>query len=320
MRKVRWGILSTARINRRLIPELHASERCQLIAVASRDLRQAKDYAEIWNIPRPYGNYEALLADKDIDVVYISLPNDLHMTWTVRALHAGKHVLCEKPLCLSEDEFKKIALASEETGKSVMEAFMYMHHPQTAHFKKLIDEGEIGEVVSLYSEFASTFNRQSDNYRMSATKGGGALWDIGVYPVSFFRYLISSPVLQVNAKARIEGGIDKSFWGRIDFATDITGQFYVSFESIYSTRTSIMGTTGRLDISHPYNAISECKASLTKEDEVREIILPQASLYAGEVENMNDVVLRNETPRFTIDDSAKVLELILVLRKDAGME
>lgn len=320
MKKVRWGILSTARINRRIIPELHASKRCELVAVASRDLQQAKDYAALWNIPRAYGSYEVLLADKDIDVVYISLPNDLHTTWTISALRAGKHVLCEKPLCLTMAELEKIARASSETDKIVMEAFMYIHHPQTALFKKLIEDGELGEVVSLYSEFAATFNRPSDNYRMSAEKGGGALWDVGVYPVSFFRYLISSPVSHVSARARIVDGVDKSFWGRIDFASDISGQLYASFESMYSTRTSIMGIQGRLDISHPYNAISDCKAYLTMEDEVREIVLPQAPLYAGEVENMNDVVLGTGNQVFSLEESSKVLELILALRKSAGLK
>jgi predicted dehydrogenase len=319
MRKVRWGILSTARINRRIIPELHASERSELVAVASRDLQQAKDYAALWSIPEVYGNYAALLENKSIDIVYVSLPNDLHTEWSIRALYSGKHVLCEKPLCLSKEELDKIAFASKETGKSVMEAFMYVHHPQTSLFKKLIDEGEIGEVVSLYSEFASTYNRPAGNYRMSAEKGGGALWDIGVYPVSFFRYLISSSVLKVSTKANIFEGIDKSFWGRIDFASGVSGQFFVSFESMYSTRTLIMGTTGRLDISHPYNAIDDCKAYLTKENEIIEINLPKAALYAGEVENMNDVVLGTGKQLFSLEESLKVLELILALREDAGL-
>lgn len=319
MKKVHWAILSTARINRRLIPELHASERCDLLAVASRGLKQAQEYAELWGIPRAYGSYEDLLADKDIDVVYVSLPNDLHATWTVNALRAGKHVMCEKPLCLTEKEFEEVSRASAETGRTVMEAFMYIHHPQTALFKKLIDAGEIGDVVSLYSEFAATYNRPSDNYRMSAEKGGGALWDIGVYPVSFFRYLIPSPITHVSAKAQIVNHIDMNFWGRIDFQSGISGQFYVSFKSVYSTRTSIMGTTGRLDISHPYNANADCKATLTQGEAKHEIQLPQAAVYAGEIENMNDVALGVGSARFSLDESRVVLESVLRLRKSAGM-
>lgn len=319
MRKVKWGILSTARINRRIIPELHASDRCAVRAVASRNLQRASEYAAEWNIPNAFGSYKALLADPEIDIIYISLPNDLHALWTIRALHAGKHVLCEKPLCLTEEELEAIAQASEETGKTVMEAFMYLHHPQTAFFKTLIDDGELGEVVSLYSEFAATYNRPSDNYRMSPSKGGGALWDIGVYPISFFHYLIPAKVDSVFGHARIKNHIDMSFWGRIDFESGVSGQFFVSFESLYSTRTSILGTAGRLDITHPYNAIADCKAFLSKGEEVIELDLPHASLYGGEVENMNDVVLNNASPRFPIEESSKVLELILALREDAGL-
>lgn len=319
MKKVRWGILSTARINRRLIPELHASDRSDLIAVASRDLKQAQDYADLWGIPRAYGQYDDLLADKDIDVVYISLPNDLHAAWTVRALRAGKYVLCEKPLCLNEQEFHEISQASRETGRTVMEAFMYIHHPQTALFKSILDEGTIGKVIALYSEFAATFNRPADNYRMSSDKGGGALWDIGVYPVSFFHYVDRSEVINVASKARVVNDIDMSFWGRLDFASGISGQFFVSFEAAYSTRTSIIGTQGRLDISHPYNATSECKAFLTLPNEVKQLMLPQTALYAGEIENMNDVVLGTDAVRFSLEDSKEVLETILILRESAGM-
>lgn len=319
MKSIKWGILSTARINRRIIPELHASDRCEVWAVASRNLERAREYADEWNIPHAYGTYEALLTDPEIDIVYVSLPNDLHAVWTIQALHAGKYVLCEKPLCLTEEELEAIAQASEVTGKAVMEAFMYLHHPQTAFFKKLIDDGELGDVVSIYSEFAATYNRPSDNYRMSPSKGGGALWDIGVYPISFFHYLIPAKVDSVVGHARVENQIDMSFWGRIDFESGVSGQFFVSFESLYSTRTSILGTTGRLDITHPYNAIAECKAFLSKGEEVIELDLPRASLYAGEVENMNDIVLHNASPRFPLEESSKVLELVLALREDAGL-
>lgn len=317
---VRWGILSTARINRRLIPELQASSRCTLDAVASRDMNQAQAYAHQWRIPHAYGNYDALLADPAIDVVYLSLPNDLHAQWTIRALKAGKHVLCEKPLCLRMSELEAIALASEETGKTVTEAFMYRHHPQTALFRQLIQSGEIGEVIALYSEFTSTFTRPPDNYRMSAARGGGALWDIGVYPVSFFRYLMADPITAVSGKAQIVQQIDMRFWGQLHFASGITGQFFVSFDSVYSTRTSVMGTRGRLDITHPYNAVDECKAVLTRGEKTAELSIPRASLYAGEVENMNDIALGLGTALVSLEESMRVLEVILALRSEAGLQ
>jgi predicted dehydrogenase len=318
MKTVRWGILSTARINRRIIPEIRAAEGSELVAVASRSLEAAKDYAAQWEIPVAYGSYEELLDDRSIDVIYISVPNDLHALWTIRALLAGKHVLCEKPLCLTSLEMQEIIRVSKETGFTVMEAFMYMHHPQTEFFKTIAHQ-EIGQIIALNSEFTATFSRSLDNYRMDADKGGGALWDIGVYPVSFFRHLISNEVVAVSAKARIQNGVDTSFWGRIDFERDISAQFVASFESVYSTRTSIMGTEGRLDLTHPYNATDECRAFLTRGEEMTELSLPKKPLYAGEIENMNAIARNEEKPVFSLNDSEEVLDLILQLRESAQL-
>ena len=311
---VLWGILSTARINRRLIPELHASDRCALAGVASRDPERGRAYAGEWKIPRSYGSYEALLADPDIDVVYIPLPNDLHTPWVVRALESGKHVLCEKPLCLSAHELGIIRRVSAHTGKSVMEAFMYRHHPQTALFKQIVEDGLLGPLRAMYSEFAATINRPPDNYRMDAERGGGVLWDIGVYPISLFRYLDTSQVRGTAARATFEHGIDKNVWGRLDFASGVTAQFFASFESEYSTRTSIMGVKGRLDITHPFNGTHDCQAWITVDGKRTALSLPQASLYAGEIENMNDVVLQNRSPLFTLDNSWQVLEVVERIR------
>jgi D-xylose 1-dehydrogenase (NADP+, D-xylono-1,5-lactone-forming) len=314
MRTVKWGILSTARINRRLIPVLHASAHCNVLAVASRDSIRAAEYARTWQIPRAYSDYTSLLEDPDIDVVYISLPNDLHALWTIRALHAGKHVLCEKPLCLSHSEMEQIMRACDDTGRVVMEAFMYIHHPQTAYFRQLIADGAIGELVAMTSEFTSGFSRPQDNYRMSASQGGGVLWDIGVYPVSFFQYINPSPVTGTSAIARMQGDVDMSFSGRLDFDNGVTGQFFVSFESVYSTRTAFIGTMGRLDISHPYNAVHECQAFLTRGEDVERLVLPVADLYAGQVENMHAIALGNGTPVFDLQDSSSVLDAIVMLK------
>ena len=142
---VRWGLLSTAQINRALIPPLRTSERNQLSAVASRSMEQAESYAREWDIPRAHGSYEALLEDPEVDVIYNPLPNHLHAEWTIKALRAGKHVLCEKPLVLSLREVDDIAQAAKDTGKIVAEAFMYRHHPQTLKVKEIVDSGVLGD-------------------------------------------------------------------------------------------------------------------------------------------------------------------------------
>lgn len=319
MKQFRWGIISTARINRRLIPVIKASERGALIGVAGRNSARTQAYAKEWEIPKAYDGYTALVEDPDIDIIYISLPNDLHTEWTVRALNAGKHVLCEKPLCLTLDQLTRIRKAGEQSGRYVMEAFMYRHHPQTGLFKQIVESGEIGELVGLQSEFTAVFSRSEDNYRLFGERGGGALWDIGVYPVSFFHFLDTSDVQGVAGTAKLEGGIDRSFWGRMDFTSGVTGQFFVSFDSEYSTRTAIMGSSGRLDITHPYNATDECQARVTRGGKVRQLDLPKQALYSGEVEQMHDLADGLNTPVFTLDDSQRCLETILQLRSAAGM-
>ena len=318
-RKARWGILSTAHINRRLIPEIHASSRGELLAVASRSPDQAQAYASQWEIPRSYGSYLELLADPDIDLVYISLPNDLHAQWTIRALEAGKHVLCEKPLCLTLEELMRIRNACERTGKVAMEAFMYVHHPQMETFRKVLAENTIGAVVAMHSEFAATFSRDAGNYRLDPRRGGGALWDVGVYPVSFFLGFDDSEVELVTGKAHIVNGIDLSFWGRMDFASGVSGQFFASFESEYSTRTAILGTHGRLDITHPFNATDDCQAWLTRAGATEALPLPKASLYACEIEQMHDVLFEQAQPLFSLNESQRVLGHILDLRASAGL-
>jgi len=317
---VQWGILSTARINRRLIPVLHSSERCELRGVASRDRDRGIVYAAEWKIPKVYPGYEMLLADPAIEVVYIPLPNDLHTVWVIRALEAGKHVLCEKPLCLTTHEFEEIRQACGRTGKSVMEAFMYRHHPQTALFRQIVDDGQIGTVRAMYSEFTAIYNRPNDNYRMDAERGGGALWDIGVYPISFFLLLDQSPIIRTAGSVSMIQGIDMSVWGTLSFASGVTGQFFASFESEYSTRTSIMGTGGRLDITHPFNGTDACRAWLTINGERSELDLPKDSLYAGEVENMNDIAMGASVPRVTLEDSRRVLDAVLKIRQQTGAD
>ncbi len=144
--KLKWGLLSTAHINRALIPVLQASKRNELAAVASRSQSTADAYAGEWRIPRAHGSYEALLADPEIDVIYNSLPNHLHAEWTIKALQAGKHVLCEKPMALTVDELNRMEAASKHSGKVLAEAFMYRHHPQTLKVKELVDSGALGDL------------------------------------------------------------------------------------------------------------------------------------------------------------------------------
>ena len=155
-RILNWGLLSTAKINRALIKPLNASKRTRLLAVASRSQSSADAYAREWKIPRAHGSYEAMFNDPEIDVVYNSLPNHLHAEWTIKALHAGKHVLCEKPIALSLDELDAMTQAAQETGNVLAEAFMYRHHAQTLKVKEIVDSGALGKIQLIKGAFTFT--------------------------------------------------------------------------------------------------------------------------------------------------------------------
>ena len=193
---LRWGILGTARINRMLIPPLKASPDNRLVAVASRELARGEEYAREWGIGRVHGSYEALLADPEIDAVYIPLPNHLHAEWTIKAARAGKHVLCEKPLALTVADVDAMVSACREAGVVLAEAFMYRHHPQTLKVKQLLDEGAIGTLRYLRGAFTFELSRPND-VRLRPEWGGGCLWDVGCYPVSFARHLVGQEPLEV---------------------------------------------------------------------------------------------------------------------------
>ncbi len=185
---VKWGIVSTADINRKVIPGAHASEKVDLVAVASRDRARAEAYAREWEIPRAYGSYEALLADPEIEAVYISLPNTMHAEWSIKALDAGKHVLCEKPFTRHPEEVDAAFDAAERNGRLLSEAFMYRHNPQTAKLVELVRDGAIGELRLIRSAFSYGLY-DHENIRLRTDVEGGALMDVGCYNVSGSRLL-----------------------------------------------------------------------------------------------------------------------------------
>src|SRR5512140_391755 len=181
---VNWGLLSTAHINRSVIPAIRASSRNRLAAVASRTPEAAQAYAQQWEIGRALGSYEALLADQHIDAVYISLPNHLHAEWSIRAMQAGKHVLCEKPLALTVEDVDAMADAARETARVLAEAFMYRHHAQTLKVEEIVQSGRLGTLQLIQGAFTYTLTREGD-IRLKNETGGGSIWDVGCYPISY---------------------------------------------------------------------------------------------------------------------------------------
>jgi predicted dehydrogenase len=198
MTSLRWGLLSTARINRALIPAIRAGARSELVAVASREADRATEYARQWDIPQAFGSYEAMLADPSINAIYISLPNHLHVEWTIKAVRAGKHVLCEKPMALDPNDVDRVAEAATAAGVVVSEAFMYRHHAQTHRILALLDEGAVGELRLVRGCFSFLLTRD-DDVRLKPEWGGGSLWDVGCYPVSYARLVMGAEPVAVSA-------------------------------------------------------------------------------------------------------------------------
>ena len=241
---LRWGLLGTARINRVIIPALRASARNRLDAVASRTPHRAGAYAREWGITKALGSYEALLADPAIDVVYISLPNSLHAEWTVRAVEAGKHVLCEKPLALSVAEVDRIGAAAARHHRIVTEAFMYRHHPQSDLVVRLVKDGAIGEVRLIRGSFRFMHTRPGDA-RWLPEMGGGSLWDIGCYPVSFSRMVVGQePVVVGGEQVLGPTGVDIAFAGVMRFPGDVVAQLDSSFTAPFHTGLNVLSSEG----------------------------------------------------------------------------
>ena len=312
-----WGLLSTAKINRALIPPLRVSKRTRLLGVASRNQSSADAYAREWNIPRAYGSYEAMLADPEIDVIYNPLPNHLHAEWTVKALQAGKHVLCEKPMVLTLAEADQIIAASQETGKVVAEAFMYRHHPQTLKVKELIDSGAIGEMQLIKGAFTFTLKREG-NFRWIREYGGGSLWDVGCYPISFARMLVGvEPAEVFGWQVTGPEGSDDSFFGQMRFGNGVHMQFDCGFTSTPRSFIEIVGTAGSMQVPNAFKPGRKSEFKIIRGDEMETIKIKGQELYLGEVEDMCNAILNQQPPRISLSDSRNNIAAILGLYKSA---
>ena len=314
---LRWGLLSTARINARLIPPLNASKRNRLVAVASRSQATADSYAREWKIPRALGSYDALLRDPEIDVIYNPLPNSLHAEWTIKALRAGKHVLCEKPMALTLAELDAMADAAKESGRVLAEAFMYRHHPQTLKAKELVADGSLGKLQLIKSSFTFVLTHEGD-VRLDKALGGGSIWDLGCYPISYARTMIGAEPLEVFGW-QVTGatGIDMSFIGQMRFPNDVHAQFDCGFASPEHSFVEIVGTEGTLNIPVPFQPGKKEKIYLTRGKKTDTIEIKGQELYIGEVENMADAILLGKPPRVSLEDSRVNTATILALLKSA---
>jgi predicted dehydrogenase len=317
MKTLGWGLLSTARINRSLIEPLRASARNRLVAVASRDAARAEAYAREHEIGRAHGSYEALLADPDVHVVYNPLPNSLHAEWTIKAAAAGKHVLCEKPLALTVAEVDAMAEAARRAGVVVAEAFMYRHHPQTLAVRDLVQSGRLGRVRYVRGSFSFSLSRPGD-VRLDPALGGGALWDVGCYPVSYARFVLGREPVEVFGCADWNAtGIDDTFTAELRFPDGVLAQADASFRLPFRTVMEIVGEDARLLVPQPFKPGADAAPLLVHGDTTEAVPVPAAPLYAGEVEDLADAVLLGRPPRVTLQDSRATVASLVALYESA---
>jgi predicted dehydrogenase len=253
-RRVRWGILSTAAIARtKVVPGIQRAEHCEVVAIASREATRAERVAAELGIPTTYGSYEALLADPDVDAVYIPLPNHLHAAWTIAAAEAGKHVLCEKPLALTARDAERMIEAAERAGVLLMEAFMYRLHPSWVAMREMVGGGRIGSLAAVHSWF-SYFNDDPADIRNIAEAGGGALYDIGCYCVNLSRMLFGAEPIRVEAAIRRDprDGTDVLTTGFLEFESGVAS-FTCSTRTEDDQQVHVYGTGGRISIGIPFN-------------------------------------------------------------------
>ena len=314
---LRWGLLSTARINKALIPPLRTSKRNKLLAVASRSQDKADAYARAQKIERAYGSYEALLADPEIDVIYNPLPNHLHAEWTIKAVEAGKHVLCEKPLALSLDEVGAMTVAAEKHGRIVAEAFAYRAHPQTLKVKQIVDSGKLGKVKMVRGSFSFVLTNP-DDYRWKPEMGGGGLWDIGCYPLSYTRCVLGAEPLEVFGW-QVTGptGVDEAFAAQLRFPGDVYAQLDCSIKIPYHVFMEIVGDEGTLSIPQPFNTGARETLYLTRAGKTATVVVKGPESYVSEVEDLADAILLGKPPIVSLADSRLNTAAILALFESA---
>lgn len=297
---VRWGVLSTANIGARaVIPAIQAASNGQLLAIASRDRARAEAFAaRLRPGTRAHGSYEALLADPDIEAIYIPLPNSQHAEWSIRAAQAGKHVLCEKPLAATAAEARRIADACRASGVLLLEAFMYRFHPQTRWVQEQVAAGLIGPVRLVRSNFAFDIRTRPGDIRLLATLGGGSLMDVGCYPLNYSRMIFGGLPRQATAHVvtPADSEVEQTVAAVLDYGDDRLAIIDCSFQQPPHQRAEVIGETGRIVVEAPFTPFrNDAIVRVVREDETVEHRIPAVDQYQRQVEHFG-ACIRAGTP------------------------
>jgi D-xylose 1-dehydrogenase (NADP+, D-xylono-1,5-lactone-forming) len=312
---VAWGVISTAGINDLVLEGAGQSDEVDVVAVASRDLARGEEFAREHGIETVHGSYEALLEDESVEAVYIPLPNSMHVAWSVRALEAGKHVLCEKPLSRRPEEVEHAFDAAKAAGRLLMEAFMWRHNPQTRRLSELIAEGSIGDVRLVRASF-SFYLDDTSNVRMIPELDGGSLMDVGCYCVSGARLFGGGEPERAFGAAVTRNGVDVRFAGTLEFAGDVLATFDCGFDVTARHDLEIVGTDGSLFVRDPWHC-RKPGIEHRADGEVETISVDRANSYRLELEDMSRAIRDGGAPLLGRDDAVGQARAIEALYRSA---
>lgn len=317
MNLVKWGVLSTADIGQtQLIPAIQRAENAEVVAIASRG-ENAKAVAGKLGIPKAYTSYEQLLEDPEIEAVYIPLPNSLHKEWVIKAAKHGKHVLCEKPASLTQNELREMVDVCNKNQVKFMEAFMYQFHPQHDKVRELIQAGEIGKVAFMRSSFSFFLENPSENIRMTKDLGGGSLYDLGGYVTHSIRTILGEEPVKVYASANMDlkYNVDTTVAGVLSFASGVEASFDCSFQGTFRNSYTVVGSKGTIKVMSAYrpdlNELGKAVIRVKKENGSAEEYVVAGDQYKLQVEHVSDAIANNTQPIYSSEkmlNQAKVLD------------
>jgi xylose dehydrogenase (NAD/NADP) len=314
---VRWGLMSTARINTKFLAGARLSDKLEVVAVASRNSERASRYASEQEIERSYGSYQDLLDDPELDAVYVSLPNSLHLEWTEKALLAGKHVLCEKPLGRRAADVEAIFDVAARADRLLMEAFMYRHHPQTARVIELVDSGAIGDLKLVRGAFSFKLEDDGD-VRLSSELGGGALMDVGCYCVNAARLLAGEPEAVRGHQTLGGDGVDVAFTGSMRFSEDRLAHFDAGIDLAPRDELEVVGDRASLFLDDPWHC-REPVIELRAQDGLQRIEIDPVNPYLLEAENFSAAIRGEAAPLLGRADAVGQARAIGALYDSAGL-
>ena len=309
--EVNWGILGTARISERVIPAIKSTIHNHMVAVASRDLTRARQFADSMQIPVAYGSYDELLADSTIQAVYIPIINSEHKPWTIKALQAGKHVLVEKPFALNADEAQEMIGVSVEKSLVLMENFMYRYHPRIKKAAESIRKDELGKLRFLHCSFSFPLENP-DDFRLVPSLGGGALYDLGCYCVDFQRLMVGREPQAVQALFYEGGsGVDLQMQVTLDFGNQVYGSFDVAFNASFQNFARIVGTEAVMTLDWPFSAQDKSVSIVIERgDDIQKVSYRPEDSYKNLIEHFYEVVIKKEIAIYPLAGSLKNMIVI----------